>query len=71
MTSNKSKPVCAKPDLVPVKQLMFEPEKNNEALVPCKSCGRNFYPHRLLIHEKSCKGIEQVKPKTAKVSKLK
>lgn len=25
-------------------------------LIPCKKCRRTFFPHRLPVHEKSCKG---------------
>lgn len=72
LTSAKSKPVPAKTEIVPVKGLLFEPENNNkEALLPCKNCQRNFFPHRLEIHERSCKGIEQYRPKTAKDTKIK
>lgn len=29
---------------------------NNDALVPCELCQRTFYPDRLIVHQRSCKG---------------
>lgn len=29
-------------------------------LVPCSRCSRTFFPHRLAIHERSCKGENKV-----------
>lgn len=34
-----------------------------QQLVPCPRCGRTFYPDRLLIHERSCKGKKNAESK--------
>ena len=37
---------------------MFEAiwEEHVQQLVPCKLCGRTFFPDRIVVHQKSCKG---------------
>ncbi|XP_023242101.1 zinc finger protein 474-like isoform X1 [Centruroides sculpturatus] len=34
-----------------------------QQLVPCPRCGRTFYPDRLMIHERSCKGKKSTESK--------
>lgn len=36
-----------------------------QQLVPCKLCGRKFFPDRIVVHEKSCKGDHSIKGKSA------
>ncbi len=36
-----------------------------QQLVPCKLCGRKFFPDRIVVHEKSCKGSHSIKGKPA------
>ena len=38
-------------------------EAHVQQLIPCKSCGRTFFPDRIVIHQKSCKGGQQKRNK--------
>jgi len=40
-------------------------EAHMQQLIPCKLCGRKFFPDRIVVHEKSCKGDRSIKGKTA------
>ena len=35
-----------------------------QQLIPCSLCGRTFFPDRIQVHQRSCKGIGRG-PKTA------
>ena len=31
-------------------------EAHVQQLIPCQNCGRTFFPDRIVVHQKSCKG---------------
>ena len=37
-------------------------EAHVQQLMPCKMCGRTFFPDRITIHQKSCRGSNNVAP---------
>ena len=39
-------------------------EAHMQQLIPCTLCGRTFFPDRIEVHQRSCKGITRG-PKTA------
>ncbi|XP_044265542.1 uncharacterized protein LOC123011902 [Tribolium madens] len=51
-------PVKPDPTLTPEEWNQYAWEASQATLTPCPKCGRTFYPDRLIVHQRSCKIVQ-------------